>query len=488
MIKLAAGPMRRMCVSLWLAVVPLGGVAGAADFYKDRTITFIIGAAPGGGYDTYSRLIASHVGRHIAGQPTIVPQNVPGAGSIRAANYLYNVAPKDGTAIGMIDEAIFLNQILGVQEPTTETAKPGWFGGVLRRLMGTQETKTDAVKFNWIGRILANSAVLFVRREAGIGKIEDAIDKELIVSASGTASRLNWTVLKNAFAMKFKIVSGYQGSNESMLALMRGEADALSMPWSILRITGADLIRDKKINLLLQTGAEKDADLENLPRMIDLARNDDERKLLELFASPSTIGRSRNAGGPRRRASSRFHGDDAGSDLPRRSPESQAGAQPIGRRAIAGGRHPHERCPGMADRTRPAGFRNGGKLNHPSRSRSDRHIVGWAKPPGPALGGPDDRLSVPTRSGDRQGRTAWARRKSAFCPPFKSLLAIESANARPVPSPGPASCLRHSSRPASWSRRRRRSRSLRHCARARHSGSHDRRSDSDERDTECRGA
>jgi hypothetical protein len=92
--------------------------------------------------------------------------------------------------------------------------------------------------------------------------------------------------------MKFKIVSGYQGSNESLLAMMRGEADALSMPWSILRITGEDLIRDKKINLLLQTGAEKDADLERVPRMIDLARNDDERKLLELFSSPSLIGRS----------------------------------------------------------------------------------------------------------------------------------------------------------------------------------------------------
>jgi tripartite-type tricarboxylate transporter receptor subunit TctC len=185
-----------------------------------------------------------------------------------------------------------LNQILGVQEPATDAAKLGWFGGILRRIMGTQETKTDAVKFNWIGRILANSAILFVRREAGVLKIEDAVDKELIVSASGTASKLNWTVLKNAFGMKFKIVAGYQGSNESLLALMRGEADALSMPWSILRITGAELIRDKKINLLLQTGAEKDADLGDLPRMIDLARNDDERKLLELFASPSTIGRS----------------------------------------------------------------------------------------------------------------------------------------------------------------------------------------------------
>src|SRR6266853_4563624 len=284
MTHFAAGLMLRIWVSLWLAMLPLAPVADAADFYKDRTITFIIGSAPGGGYDTYSRLIASHLGRQIGGQPAIVPQNVPGAGSIRAANYLYNVAPKDGTTIGMVDE--------GVQEPTPDAAKLSWFGGVLRRIMGTQETKTDAVKFNWIGRILANSAILFVRREAGVQKIEDAFDKELIVSASGTASKLNWTVIKNAFGMKLKIVSGYQGSNESLLALMRGEADALSMPWSILRITGAELIRDKKINLLLQTGAEKDADLANLPRMIDLARNDDERKLLELFASPSTIGRS----------------------------------------------------------------------------------------------------------------------------------------------------------------------------------------------------
>jgi tripartite-type tricarboxylate transporter receptor subunit TctC len=99
-------------------------------------------------------------------------------------------------------------------------------------------------------------------------------------------------VLKRLLGMKFTIISGYQGSNASLLALMRGEVDALSMPWSILRVTGGALIRDKKINLLLQTGAEKDADLPHIPRMIDLARNDDERRLLEFFASPSRIGRS----------------------------------------------------------------------------------------------------------------------------------------------------------------------------------------------------
>jgi tripartite-type tricarboxylate transporter receptor subunit TctC len=198
-----------------------------------------------------------------------VVQNMPGAGSIRAANHLYNVARKDGTTIGMLDEALYLNQILG-----------------------TPELQADATKFNWIGRILANSAVLFARREAAAQTIQDVFNKELIVSTSGAASRLNWTVLKNALGMKFTLISGYAGSNDGLLALTRGEVDALSMPWSLLRIREARRIRDGEIRLLLQTGAEKEAGLAHIPRMIDLARNDDEKRLLELFSSPSLIGRS----------------------------------------------------------------------------------------------------------------------------------------------------------------------------------------------------
>jgi tripartite-type tricarboxylate transporter receptor subunit TctC len=283
---------RCLCVLALLAAWPGGPGANADAYYKGRSITFIIGSAPGGGYDAYSRLVAAHLGQHLDGRPSVIPQNMPGAGSIRAANYLYNVAPKDGTAIGMVDEAIYLNQILGGQEPPPDATGSSWMGRILHRVFGAQEQRTDATRFIWIGRILANSAVLFARREAAVQRIEDAYAKELIVSASGTASKLNWTVLKNALGMKFKIISGYQGSNESLLALMRGEADALSMPWSILRITGEDLIHDGKVNLLLQTGAEKDADLAQVPRMIDLARNDDDRKLLALFSSPSLIGRS----------------------------------------------------------------------------------------------------------------------------------------------------------------------------------------------------
>lgn len=269
MLTFTSKAARRLCLSVWLALLPLGTAAAADDYYKGKTITFIIGTAPGGGYDTYSRLLASHIGPHLPGRPSVVPQNMPGAASVRAANYLNNVAPKDGTALGTLDEAIHLNQILGTQEP-----------------------KTDVGKFNWIGRLLANSAVLFARRDAAVQTIQDAFDRTLIISASGTASKLNWSVLKNLLGLKLTIISGYQGSNDSLLALMRGEVEALSMPWTILRISGEHLIRDHEINLLLQTGAEKDADLPQIPRMIDLARNDDERKLLTLFASPSTIGRS----------------------------------------------------------------------------------------------------------------------------------------------------------------------------------------------------
>ncbi len=259
-----------LCLLAVLTAWPGGGAAAAdEDFYKGKTVTFIVGTAVGGGYDTYSRLVASHIGQHLGGRPTVVAQNMPGAAGVRAASYLYNLAPKDGTTIGMIDEAISLNQILG-----------------------TQELRFDTTKFNWIGRVLANSAVLFARRQAAVQKIEDAFSKELIVSSTGTASHLNWTVLKKLLGLKLTLISGYQGSNDSLLALMRGEVDALSMPWSVLRINGAQLIRDHDINLLLQTGAEKAPGIENVPRMIDLARDDDERRLLELFSSPSSIGRS----------------------------------------------------------------------------------------------------------------------------------------------------------------------------------------------------
>jgi tripartite-type tricarboxylate transporter receptor subunit TctC len=247
----------------------LAAPALADDVYKGKTINLIIATATGGGYDTYARLLARHLGRHIPGEPTIVAQNMPGAAGIRAANYLYAAAPKDGTAIGMLDQATHLDQVLGT---------PG--------------LTADATRFNWIGRILSNSAVLYAWHLAKVKRIEDALSNQLIVATSGSASRLNWTVLNNVVGTRLKLITGYQGSSDSRLAMMRGEIDALSQPWPVLKVEGEQLLREQQINLLLQTGADKHPELTHVPRMIDLAKTAEDRTLLTLFSSPSTIGRS----------------------------------------------------------------------------------------------------------------------------------------------------------------------------------------------------
>ena len=195
---------------------------------------------------------------------------MPGAAGIRAANYLYNVAPKDGTVIGMLDQAVSLDQILG---------SPG--------------LTADATRFNWIGRLISNSAVLYAWHTARREEIEDAFTHELIVSTSGAASRLNWTVLNNVVGTKFKIITGYQGHQRQPSGddARRGRC-AQPAVVRCSRWKAEQLLRDKQINLLVQTGAQKHPELPQVPRMIDLARNADDRTLLELFSSPSTIGRS----------------------------------------------------------------------------------------------------------------------------------------------------------------------------------------------------
>jgi tripartite-type tricarboxylate transporter receptor subunit TctC len=256
-----------LCVLLTLC----SALPGKADdsFYKGKTITFIIPTGTGGGYDTYSRVLARHIGRFLPGQPAVVAQNMPGAAGVRAANYLFNVAVKDGTVIGMVDQAVALDHTLQT---------PG--------------LTADPVRFNWIGRLISNSAVLYAWHTARVQKIEDVFSHELIVSTSGAASRLNWTVLNNLVGTKFKIITGYKGTTDSRLAMLRGEVEALSQPWAVLKVDGAQLLAEKKINLLLQTGIEKNSDLPELPRMIELAKNEDDRRLLALFSSPSTVGRS----------------------------------------------------------------------------------------------------------------------------------------------------------------------------------------------------
>jgi tripartite-type tricarboxylate transporter receptor subunit TctC len=241
----------------------------ARDPAGGKTFEIVVSEAVGGGSDGIARLVSRHIGRHLPGQPNVVVRNMPGAGGLAGANYLYNVAPKDGMTIGMVEQSIQTQQLF--------------------RVVGL---KADVLKFNWLGRAMSNNAVLFAWHTAAVKKIEDAFEHEIAVSASGQSSLMRWTALKRITGVKFKLIVGNQGTAEAGLAMERGEVDALSAPWVIVRSARADWLRDGKINLLLQTGLDRDRDLQTVPRLIDLAKDEAQRNVLELLSQPERVGRS----------------------------------------------------------------------------------------------------------------------------------------------------------------------------------------------------
>jgi tripartite-type tricarboxylate transporter receptor subunit TctC len=243
--------------------------ADKAESYKDQTVQFVVGFTPGTGFDLQSRLIARHLGDYLPGKPNIVVQNMPGAGSIRAADYLYFTAPKDGLVVGMIDTGVFNGQMLG--EP---------------------QIRFDATKFTWIGRLVNNTPVLFTWYTSQIHSTDDLFTKQALISAAGPTPRLNYILLNTVLHTKIKTILGYTGSSAAAIAMERGEVDGLSQPWPVIKLTKPDWIREKKINVILQTGFDKDPDLPDVPRMIDLTKNESDRKLFEFFALPSRLGRS----------------------------------------------------------------------------------------------------------------------------------------------------------------------------------------------------
>jgi tripartite-type tricarboxylate transporter receptor subunit TctC len=259
---------------LWAAVaacllVSQAGAAAAKDFYEGKQVEFVISEGVGGGFDTIGRLIAAYMGQHLPGHPTLVVRNMPGAGGIVGANYLYNIAPHDGTSIGLVEESVYEAQLLQ-----------------------TAELHLDVKKFNWLGRIMSNNAVLVSRGDAPVQKIQDAYQKELVVSATGLSSQMRWSALQHLTGLKLKLIVGNQSSAEAFLAMQRGEVDAVSTPWSVFRAEHANWVADKKVNILLQTGTEKAADLPNVPRLIDMAKDDRQRQILQMFSQPESVGRS----------------------------------------------------------------------------------------------------------------------------------------------------------------------------------------------------
>ncbi len=238
-------------------------------FYKGKTITFIIGYSPGGGYDVYARLVARHLGNHIPGQPTIVLRNMPGASSRVAVAHVFNVAPKDGTVLGTGDQSLAAAQAMG------------------------EKLQFDVTKLSFIGNPSAENNTTVTWHTSGVKTIEDA--KKLVVpvgATGGSPSSQYPRVMNVILGTKFKIVLGYPGGNDINLAMERGEvAGRGSNSWASWKATKSDWLKEKKINILVQIGLTKVSDLPDVPLLIDLATSDDDRAVLRLLSAPSKIGR-----------------------------------------------------------------------------------------------------------------------------------------------------------------------------------------------------
>ena len=240
----------------------------AADFYRGKTVTVLIGVGVGGEYDLQARLVARHIGKHIPGNPTVVAQNMTGAGGLRMVNYLYNVAPKDGTQIGMIANAFPAMQAVGVSN-----------------------VQFDAAKMQWLGTIAPVNETMAVWHAAGVNSIDDARKREVIAGASarGAITFVYPQMMNELLGTRFKIVTGYPGGNEINLAMERGEVSARNNTWSSWKATKASWLKEKKIVVIAQAGPRA-PDLD-APSVEDAARTPEERQIIELVVSGTQLGR-----------------------------------------------------------------------------------------------------------------------------------------------------------------------------------------------------
>jgi tripartite-type tricarboxylate transporter receptor subunit TctC len=270
--------VRRMRVLTIMAL--LAGIGGASPglaadsleaFYKGKTMQLLIGFGPGGGYDLYGRAVARHMGRFIPGNPTLVAQNMAGAGSVRAAGYLYNAAPRDGTVIGTFSRGIIVDTLLG--------ANKGLF---------------DAQNFSWIGSVTNEVSVCGFSRRSGIQTWDDMLSKDATVGSSGTADDLGVyaNVLRNVFGARLKLVTGYPGTADILLAIERGELGGLcGWSWSTLKSRSKSLYESKEIAVPVQLGLSPHEDLPDVPLIISLTTDPTKSAVLKLIFSRQTMAR-----------------------------------------------------------------------------------------------------------------------------------------------------------------------------------------------------
>jgi tripartite-type tricarboxylate transporter receptor subunit TctC len=269
-----SGTLRAILVLLLSAAATAGGCAASfaqkVDF-SGQKITLAIATPPGGGYDLYGRLVGRFLGAYLPGNPSVVPQNMPGAGSLIAANWLANVAPRDGTAIGIMPSAT-----------------------AFENLLGNASARFDGRRFNWLASLNDYTAVVAVWHASVFHTAADLFTKELLVGASGAASDVTvWPLLLNALiATKTKTVRGYPGTAGITLAMERGEVQGMiGDDWASLKANKGDWLRDEKIRILLQLTAVRHPDLPDVPLAEEFATSEPNARVLALFVERQQYGR-----------------------------------------------------------------------------------------------------------------------------------------------------------------------------------------------------
>jgi tripartite-type tricarboxylate transporter receptor subunit TctC len=252
---------------LWIGS-PASAQEAAANL-AGKTVTIYIGFGPGGGYDLYGRVLARHLGKHLPGHPTVVVSNMPGAASVRAANYVYAVAPKDGTALGIVAQSVGEEQ-----------------------LVGTSGVSYDVAKFNWIGRFAANVEVAYVWHAAPVKTIEDLKTTEATFAGTGPSSLIYPRLLNSIAGMKWKLVNGYNTTSVAHLAMQRREVDGATSSLNTLKTTQRDWLDNGLIRILVQFALKRNAEMSGIPAVVEFGNTQDDKDLLSFYASSGAVGRA----------------------------------------------------------------------------------------------------------------------------------------------------------------------------------------------------
>jgi len=270
--------MKRTLISFAAAATAVALAApataqSAADVFKDRTVTILVGYGAGGTYGQTALLLSNHLGNHIPGKPNVIVQHMPGAGGLKAANYAYVVMPKNGHNILMPPEMSVVSQML----------RP-------------KRVRYDVAKMHWLGTVFGANQIMMVRRDTGIKGIEDLRKKELIVASTGTGSPtyIVPAMMNGILKTKFKIVTGYKGSAGTSLSVEQGETFGMSNSWVSWTANKPQWFKGKSDDFaltLVQVGFTREKDLPNLPLLHELAKTDDDRAAAAMLSTASVIGR-----------------------------------------------------------------------------------------------------------------------------------------------------------------------------------------------------